>query len=134
MIEEIDASNQCISLSNGSILYVGDSQGGMTDEIMKFQIRKTIEEHRDKEDSAFDLILTDIEMPQMDGLHLTSKIKSDAKLKDIPVVLFSSLITKDNFQKGVSVGADAQVSKPDSDGMIKAIESCLMKKETPVTA
>jgi type III restriction enzyme len=48
-IEEIDASNQCISISNGNILYKGDSQGGMTDEIMKFQIRKTIEEHLKKE-------------------------------------------------------------------------------------
>jgi type III restriction enzyme len=49
LIEEIDVSNQSITLSNGSILYVGDSQGGMTDEIMKFQIRKTIEEHLKKE-------------------------------------------------------------------------------------
>jgi len=49
LIEEIDASNGCISISNGNILYKGDSQGGMTDEIMKFQIRKTIEEHLKKE-------------------------------------------------------------------------------------
>ncbi len=49
IIEEIDASNQCISLSNGNILYKGDSQGGLTDEIMKFQIRKTVEEHLKKE-------------------------------------------------------------------------------------
>lgn len=49
IIEEIDASNQCISLSNGKILYQGDSQGGLSDEIMKFQMRKTIEEHLKKE-------------------------------------------------------------------------------------
>lgn len=49
IVEEIDVSNQCITLSNSSVLYVGDSQGGMTDEIMKFQIRKTIEEHLKKE-------------------------------------------------------------------------------------
>ena len=49
LVEEIDASNDCISISNGNILYKGDSQGGMTDEIMKFQIRKTIEEHLKKE-------------------------------------------------------------------------------------
>ena len=49
LIEEIDASNQCISLSNGNILYQGESQGGLNDEIMKFQIRKTIEEHLKKE-------------------------------------------------------------------------------------
>jgi type III restriction enzyme len=49
IIEEIDASNNCISLSNGNILYKGDSQGGLTDEVMKFQIRKTVEEHLKKE-------------------------------------------------------------------------------------
>ena len=49
IIEEIDAVNQCISISNGNLLYKGDSQGGLTDEIMKFQIRKTIEEHLKKE-------------------------------------------------------------------------------------
>ena len=82
---------------------------------------ETIEAQRGKSNKPFDLILSDIEMPQMDGLHLTSKIKSDADLKDIPVILFSSLITKDNYKKGLAVGADAQVSKPDSDGMMKAI-------------
>lgn len=49
IIEEIDAVNQCISISNGNVLYKGDSQGGLTDELMKFQIRKTIEEHLKKE-------------------------------------------------------------------------------------
>ncbi len=49
IIEEIDAVNNCILLSNGNILYLGDSQGGLTDEIMKFQIRKTVEEHLKKE-------------------------------------------------------------------------------------
>lgn len=49
IVEEIDAINQCITLSNGNLLYKGDSQGGLTEEIMKFQIRKTIEEHLKKE-------------------------------------------------------------------------------------
>lgn len=49
LVEEIDAVNQCISISNGNVLYKGDSQGDLTDEVMKFQIRKTIEEHLKKE-------------------------------------------------------------------------------------
>lgn len=85
----------------------------------------TINSQRNGGDGLFDLVLSDIEMPQMDGLHLTSKIKDDPELKDVPVVLFSSLITKDNFRKGVSVGANAQVSKPDSEGMMKAVEDNL---------
>ncbi len=49
IIEEIDAANQCISFSNGNILYKGGKQGGLNDEVMKFQIRKTIDEHLKKE-------------------------------------------------------------------------------------
>lgn len=91
-----------------------------------------IQENRDRDAQQFDLVLSDIEMPRMDGLHLTSKIKTDPLLKDIPVVLFSSLITRDNIRKGESVGADAQVSKPDSAEMIKAIEACLAKRSLAV--
>jgi len=45
IINEIDVSNECISLSSGDDIFVGESRGGITDEIMKFQIEKTIEEH-----------------------------------------------------------------------------------------
>lgn len=93
-----------------------------------------IDELRNEPNGSFDLVLSDIEMPQMDGLHLTAKIKEDPQLKDIPVILFSSLITQDNLNKGQAVGADAQVSKPDSDGMIEAIETCLQKRQAAATA
>lgn len=49
IIEEIDAANDCISLSNGSVLYKGQTQGALTDEVMRFQIRRTVEEHLKKE-------------------------------------------------------------------------------------
>ena len=49
IIDEIDVSNECISFTNGTMLYKGDTQGGFTEEIMKFQIQKTIEEHFKKE-------------------------------------------------------------------------------------
>ena len=49
IINEIDVSNECISLSNGDDIFVGESRGGISDEIMKFQIEKTIEEHFKKE-------------------------------------------------------------------------------------
>lgn len=49
LVEEIDATNNCILFSNGNMLYKGGSLGGVTEEVMKFQIRKTIEEHLKKE-------------------------------------------------------------------------------------
>lgn len=58
------------------------------------------------------LVVSDIEMPVMDGHALTRKIKNDEVLKDLTVYLFSSLITEDLKHKGLSVGADRQYSKP----------------------
>ncbi|MDK2957426.1 MAG: two-component system, chemotaxis family, chemotaxis protein CheV [Desulfovibrionales bacterium] len=59
------------------------------------------------------VIISDIEMPVMDGHNLTKRIKEDPVLQHIPVILFSSLITERLRHKGESVGADDQVSKPD---------------------
>lgn len=60
-----------------------------------------------------DIVISDIEMPRMDGYALTRHIKQDSAFKDLPVVLFSSMITKELRHKGESVGADDQVSKPE---------------------
>ena len=57
-------------------------------------------------------IITDIEMPKMDGHHLTKRIKDNKLLTKIPVVIFSSLISDEMVVKGREVGADAQLSKP----------------------
>ena len=58
-------------------------------------------------------VISDIEMPQMDGLTLCRKIKEDNLLKSLPVALFSSLVTDRLGHKGESVGADVQFAKPD---------------------
>jgi len=59
------------------------------------------------------LVVSDIEMPLMDGFSLTKNIKDDSVLHKLPVILYSSIITKELRHKGESVGADLQVSKPD---------------------
>lgn len=83
----------------------------------------------DSEKGPIDLVISDIEMPQMDGLQLTTKIKQDAKLQNVKVVLFSSLINKESLAAGKTASADALVSKPDSEEMIHAIQTCLSTKE-----
>lgn len=88
------------------------------------QAWKSIENAHDAGE-PFDIILSDIEMPQMDGLHLTSNIKSDMRFRDVPVVLFSSLINETNYNKGISVGANAQVTKFKGNELIDAIDKCL---------
>jgi len=68
------------------------------------------------------VIITDIEMPQMDGLHLTKRIREHAELVDLPVVLFSSLVSDDNRKKGEQVGATMQIGKPDLTRLVHIID------------
>ncbi|UZP67142.1 chemotaxis protein [Desulfovibrio mangrovi] len=58
-------------------------------------------------------IISDIEMPQMDGHNLCKRIKENPDMRMLPVALFSSLITEKLEHKGTAVGADAQFAKPD---------------------
>ncbi len=74
--------------------------------------RKASEEGRPLSEYV-DIVISDIEMPLMDGFTLTKNIKTDPALKGLPVVLYSSIITQELRHKGESVGADMQISKPD---------------------
>lgn len=68
------------------------------------------------------ILITDIEMPQMDGHTLIRKIKEHPLLRSLPVIIFSSLITEDLKHKGESVKADAQMSKPEVDNLVSVID------------
>ncbi|MGM9923275.1 MAG: chemotaxis protein [Bacillus sp. (in: firmicutes)] len=74
-----------------------------------------------------DIVITDIEMPQMDGHHLTKRIKAHKELGKLPVIIFSSLITNDLRHKGKIVGADEQVSKPEIAELITLIDKYAMQ-------
>jgi two-component system chemotaxis response regulator CheV len=74
---------------------------------------------------TMDLLITDIEMPQMDGHTLTRRVKEHRILNTLPVVIFSSLITDDLKHKGDSVGADGQMSKPEIDKLVEVIDTLL---------
>ncbi|MDK2866481.1 MAG: two-component system, chemotaxis family, chemotaxis protein CheV [Clostridiales bacterium] len=72
-----------------------------------------------------DLLITDIEMPQLDGHALTRRIKEHKILKKLPIIIFSSLITDDLLHKGDAVGADAQMSKPEIENLVNLIDKIL---------
>ena len=67
-------------------------------------------------------VVSDTEMPKMDGHHLCKSIKSDDKLKKSPVYLFSSLINEQMVKKGEVVEADAQFSKPQINQLIEYLK------------
>ena len=72
-------------------------------------------------------VITDIEMPMMDGHRLTKLIKTDPHLGNIPVVIFSSLISDEMRRKGAQLGADVQMSKPEIGKLVEELDKLLLK-------
>ena len=75
------------------------------------------------------LIITDIEMPKMDGHRLTKLVKDDSRLKLLPVVIFSSLIDDQMRIKGEQLGADEQLTKPEIGNLVHVIDRLLERFE-----
>ncbi len=71
-------------------------------------------------------IITDIEMPIMDGHRLTKLVKSDEETKDIPIVIFSSLVNDDMKRKGEALGANAQLSKPEIGNLVRVVDELVL--------
>jgi len=85
-----------------------------------------------KEDGSLEehvkCIITDIEMPEMDGHRLTKLVKDDPQTADIPVVIFSSLVNDEMKKKGEALGADAQLSKPEIGNLVRIIDQLVIDK------
>ena len=67
-------------------------------------------------------LITDIEMPQMDGHRLTKLVKEDEVLQEIPIIIFSSLINDDMKKKGEMLGANAQITKPEIGNLVTLVD------------
>ena len=61
----------------------------------------------------FDLVITDVEMPMMNGFELTSKIRNDSEISEVPVILVTSLESREDKERGIDVGASAYIVKSD---------------------
>ena len=68
------------------------------------------------------LLITDVEMPKMDGLHLTSKLRKEPGLAQMPIIIFSSMASDDNRRKWAELGAAAIITKPDIPLLVNLID------------
>lgn len=93
-------------------------------EVIKFKNGLEAWEYINTLPNADDLfcLVTDIEMPSMDGLTLTKMVKQSKNYKELPVILFSSLISEDLKHRGESVGANAQISKPEFETLVDVLK------------
>ena len=69
------------------------------------------------------IIISDVEMPKMDGHRLLKLVREDSRLGEVPLVLFSSLISEEMKRKGESLGASGQVSKPEINQLIDLLDT-----------
>ncbi|MCB1760698.1 MAG: chemotaxis protein CheV [Gammaproteobacteria bacterium] len=75
------------------------------------------------------IILTDVEMPEMDGYVLTRKVKGDARFSDIPIIMHSSLTADANQMLGKGVGADAYVPKFQPADLARTLSSLIENEQ-----
>lgn len=90
------------------------------DKLQKYKKEGTLDEH-------VKCIITDIEMPLMDGHRLTKLVKTDNVMCEIPVVIFSSLVNDEMRRKGEQLGANAQLSKPEIGNLVRTMDGLLFK-------
>lgn len=114
-------ATMCSTLRSAGYVVEEAEDGSVAWEIIK---RKMIQSAENKIDirSILSLLITDVEMPQMDGLHLTSLVRKEDELKDIPIVIFSSLASEDNKRKWVGLGANHILTKPDLPNLVKVAD------------
>ena len=78
-------------------------------------------------DNRVSLVITDIEMPQMDGHRLTKLIKDNQRFQAIPLIIFSSLISEEMRIKGRQLGADEQLTKPEIGHLVDVMDHLLAR-------
>ncbi len=93
------------------------------------RIKAQSQESAESLDIYLDAVVTDVEMPRMDGYTLTRNIKEDSVLSALPVVLFSSMISSILEHKGWDVKADAQVTKPDFEKLTNKVHELLESRD-----
>ena len=72
----------------------------------------------------FDCVVSDVEMPRMDGFEFTAKIRAEKRFAELPVVLVTALGSRENQERGIDAGANAYIVKSafDQNNLLKVIE------------
>lgn len=109
------------------------ASGGFTNLLLCSDGREAYEEIM-KEGAHFDVLVTDVEMPRLDGLALTRRIKENPATKDLPIIVFSSIMAEDIKVKAASVGARYQITKPEISQLVEFVARIVREKQEEAQA
>lgn len=109
------------------------ASGGFTNLLLCSDGREAYEEIM-KEGAHFDVLVTDVEMPRLDGLALTRRIKENPATKDLPIIVFSSIMAEDIKVKAASVGARYQITKPEISQLVEFVARIVREKQEETQA
>ncbi len=111
----------CSTLRSAGYVVEEAENGAVAWDMIQRKVERSIQDGVDVR-SILSLLITDIEMPQMDGLHLTSQVRKHEVLKNLPIVIFSSLASEDNKRKWITLGANHILTKPDLPNLVKVAD------------
>ena len=82
-----------------------------------------------REGARCDLLITDVEMPRLDGLALTRRLKENSATSDIPIIVFSSIMAEDIKVKAASIGARYQIAKPEISKLVEYVSKVILEEQ-----
>jgi two-component system chemotaxis response regulator CheV len=107
--------------------------GGFTN-VLICQDGKEAYDYIMEEDAHYDVLITDVEMPRLDGLALTRRIKENDRTKEMPIIVFSSIMAQDIKVKAASVGAKYQITKPEISQLVEYVAKVIREQQQSAVA
>lgn len=109
------------TLSSAGYNIIACKDGGEAHEKL-MEIKRVASEENVPVTELVDAVVTDVEMPRMDGMHLLKRLRDTEEYKTIPIMMFSSLMSDDNRSKALSLGANDTITKPEIGKMVTMMD------------
>ncbi|EEZ00210.1 chemotaxis protein [Vibrio mimicus] len=113
------------TLSSAGYNIIACKDGGEAYEKL-MEIKQTAKDENIPVSELVDAVVTDVEMPRMDGMHLLKRLRDDEAYKEMPIVMFSSLMSEDNRAKALALGANDTITKPEIGRMVSMMDKYVL--------
>ncbi|RND29926.1 response regulator, partial [Vibrio cholerae] len=108
-------------LSSAGYNIIACKDGGEAHEKL-MELKQSAKEENIPVSELVDAVVTDVEMPRMDGMHLIKRLREDDSYATMPIVMFSSLMSDDNRSKALALGANDTLTKPEIGKMVAMMD------------